>query len=229
MAVRVRDFCDTNPSTDPSFVSVLGRLKDAINRMVLLGSRQVTGVLSRHASIVNRQQIRRRLRDDLLRHLVTIAQDASAEQPGLGDKFEIPGSNLSSARFHAASKAMLELGSGQKEVLVKHGLSDKLLDDLATAVAEYEGSITATNTSREDHIGARAELQQVSDEVVRLVQMIDGLNRYRFKGDPHLLAAWEAAKHVVSGPQVKVGEPVAPTGAPAAGSSGPSGEVKPAA
>src|SRR5689334_7500535 len=100
MAVRVRDFCDTNPSTDPS--------------------------------IVNRQQVRRRLRDDLLRHLVTIARDASAEQPGLGDKFEIPASNLSSARFFAASKAMLELGSQGKEVLVKHGLSDKLLDDLAT-------------------------------------------------------------------------------------------------
>ena len=29
MAVRVRDFSDTNPSADPSFVSVLGRLKEA--------------------------------------------------------------------------------------------------------------------------------------------------------------------------------------------------------
>jgi hypothetical protein len=229
MAVRVRDFCDTNPSTDPSFVSVLGRLKDAINRMVLLGSRQVTGVLSRHASIVNRQQVRRRLRDDLLRHLVTIARDASAEQPGLGDKFEIPASNLSSARFFAASKAMLELGSQGKEVLVKHGLSDKLLDDLATAVAEYEGTITATNTSREDHISARAELQQVSDDVVQLVQMMDGINRYRFKGDPHLLTAWESAKHVVSGPQVKAETPVAPTGSSEGGSSGTSGQVTPAA
>ena len=229
MAVRVRDFCETNPSADASFVSVLGRLKDAINRMVLLGSRQVSGILSRHASIVNRQQVRRRLRDDLLRHLVTIAQDASGEQPGLGDKFEVPASNLSSARFFAASKAMLELGSKEKEVLVKHGLSDKLLDDLATAVAEYEGSITTTNTSREDHIGARAELQQVSDEVVRLVQMMDGINRYRFRGDPHLLVAWEAARHVVSGPQPRAETPAAPTAPSGPGSSGQAGEVKPAA
>jgi hypothetical protein len=229
MAVRVRDFCDTNPSTDPSFVSVLGRLKEAINRMVALGSRQVSGILSRHASIVNRQQIRRRLRNDLLRHLVTIAQDASADKPGLGNQFEIPGSNLSNARFHAASKAMLELGVAEKEVLVKHGLSDKLLDDLATAVAEYEGSITVTNTSREDHIGARAELQQVSDEVVQLVQMMDGINRYRFRGDPHLLVAWEAARHVVTGPQPKIEAPKAPTEPTQPGTNGPTGEVKPAA
>jgi len=229
MAVRVRDFCETNPSADPSFVSVLGRLKEAINKMVALGSRQVSGILSRHASIVNRQQIRRRLRNDLLRHLVTVAQDASAEKPGLGDQFEIPGSNLSNARFHAASKAMLELGVAEKEVLVKHGLSDKLLDDLATAVAEYEGSITVTNTSREDHIGARAELQQVSDEVVQLVQMMDGINRYRFRGDPHLLVAWEAARHVVSGPQPKAETPADSTALSQAGSTGPAGEVKPAA
>jgi len=229
MAVRVRDFCDTNPSTDPSFVSVLGRLKEAINRMVALGSRQVSGILSRHASIVNRQQIRRRLRNDLLRHLVTVAKDASADKPGLGNQFEIPGSNLSNARFHAASKAMLELGVAEKEVLVKHGLSDKLLDDLATAVAEYEGSITVTNTSREDHIGARAELEQVSDEVVQLVQMMDGINRYRFRGDPHLLVAWEAARHVVSGPQAKA-ETAGDSAVPSqAGSTGPAGEVKPAA
>jgi len=229
MAVRVRDFCDTNPSTDPSFVSVLGRLKEAINRMVALGSRQVSGILSRHASIVNRQQIRRRLRNDLLRHLVTVAQDASADKPGLGNQFEIPGSNLSNARFHAASKAMLELGVAEKEVLVKHGLSDKLLDDLATAVAEYEGSITVTNTSREDHIGARAELQQVSDEVVQLVQMMDGINRYRFRGDPHLLVAWEAARHVVSGPQPRSETPADPAAPSQPGSTGPTGEVKPAA
>ena len=229
MAVRVRDFCDTNPSADPSFVSVLGRLKEAINKMVALGSRQVSGILSRHASIVNRQQIRRRLRNDLLRHLVTVAQDASADKAGLGNQFEIPGSNLSNARFHAASKAMLELGVAEQEVLVEHGLSDKLLDDLATAVAEYEGSITVTNTSREDHIGARAELEQVSDEVVQLVQMMDGINRYRFRGDPHLLVTWEAAKHVVSGPQVKADGPVTPTPAEGPGSSGQAGEVKPAA
>ena len=229
MAVRVRDFCETNPSTDPSFVSVLGRLKEAINRMVALGSRQVSGILSRHASIVNRQQIRRRLRNDLLRHLVTVAQDASADKPGLGNQFEIPGSNLSNARFHAASKAMLELGVAEKEVLVKHGLSDKLLDDLATAVAEYEGSITATNTSREDHIGARAELQQVSDEVVQLVQMMDGINRYRFRGDPHLLVAWEAARHVVSGPQARSETPADSAAPSPPDSTGPTGEVKPAA
>jgi hypothetical protein len=230
MAVRVRDFCETNPSADPSFGSVLGRLKETITRMVALGSQQVSGLLSRHASTVNRREIRRRLRNDLLPHLVTIARDASVDKPALAQEFEVPGHNLSSARFHAAAKAMLDKGVAEKELLVKHGLSDKLLDDLATALAEFEGSITATNTSREDHIGARAALKQGSEELLQLVEMMDGINRYRFRTDPHLMVAWDAAKHVVTGPQAKEEAPTAPaTPAGPGGSAGQTGEVKPAA
>jgi len=228
MAVRARDFCDTNPSTDPSFVSVLGRLKDAINGMVAQGSRQVNGVLSRHASTVSRREIRRRLRNDLLPHLVTVAQDASAVKPGFGDKFEIPADNSSSARFSAAAKAMLDAGLAEKALLLEHGLTATLLDDLAVAVAELDASITATNISREAHIAARAELRTGSDELVQLVDLMDGLNRYRFRNEPQLLVAWEAAKHVVTGPESKTEAPETP--APAQpGTTGVAGEVKPAA
>jgi len=117
----------------------------------------------------------------------------------------------------------------EKAVLVKHGLSDTLLDDLATTVAEFEGSITATNTSREEHIAARAELQQVGDEVLQLVQMMDGINRYRFRNDPHLLVAWEAAKHVVTGPQPKNETSTTPAPPSEPATTGQAGEVKPAA
>ena len=52
---------------------------------------------------------------------------------------------------------------------------------------------------------------------------MDGINRYRFEGQPELMAAWESAKHVVTGPataEEKAEE----------GPAGPvPGEVKPAA
>jgi hypothetical protein len=125
---------------------------------------------------------------------------------------------------------MLELGLAEKELLVKHGLSDKLLDDLGTTVAEYEGSITASNTSREDHISAGAQLTRVSEEILQLVGMMDGINRYRFGNDPDLLVAWDAAKHVASGPQPKAEAPADGVGTPAGtGAGGQPGEVKPAA
>jgi len=228
MAVRVRDFCETNPSADPNFVSVFGRLKEAIDRMVALGSRQVNGLLSRHASTVNRRAIRRQLRNDLLPHLVTIARDASAEKPTLAQEFVVPGHGLSSARFHAAAQAMLDKGAAEKELLIKHGLSDKLLDDLAAAVADFEASISVTNTSREDHIAARSALERGSEELLQLVDMMDGVNRYRFRKDPELLTAWNAAKHVVSGPVAKDGPLSVPPAQPGS-DAGHAGQAKPAA
>jgi hypothetical protein len=221
MAVRARDFSRSHPSADPSFTLVLGRLEDAIGRMVSLGGRQVTGTLSRHASIVERQQVRRRLRNDLLPHLVTIARAAAAEQPMLGEQFEIPGYNLSSARFYAAAKAMLELGQAQHPILLKHGLADTLLGDLEATINQYAATITATNAGRAEHITAGAELQTVGQEVMQLVEMMDGINRYRFTGDPHRMVAWEAARHVVTGPTRS--DEVQP------GPAAPGGEVKPAA
>ena len=63
--------------------------------------------------------------------------------------------------------------------------------------------------------------------MIKLVGMLDGLNRYRFDRDPHLLAVWESAKHVVTGPQAKASEekPAPPAGPAQAGPE----EVKPAA
>src|SRR6266508_2497160 len=101
MAVRVRDFSDTHPSADPSFVTVLGRLKEGIDRIVELSGQQVGGFLSKHSGSLRRRDIRRRIRDGLLRHLVTVAEDASAEKPELRAKFELPAHNLSHVRFQA--------------------------------------------------------------------------------------------------------------------------------
>jgi hypothetical protein len=201
MAVRVRDFSDTHPSADPSFASVLARLKESIDRMVALGAQQVGGFLSKHSSTVRRREIRRRLRDGLLRHLVTIAADAAAEKAELADKFEVPGHSLSHARFQTVARKMLEQGQAEQELLVKHGLSATLVDDLAAAVKEFDASVAETNSGKQDHVLAGAELRAVSEEVLQLVGMMDGINRYRFQHEPQLLVAWESARHVVTGPQ----------------------------
>jgi len=46
---------------------------------------------------------------------------------------------------------------------------------------------------RQAHLSHLAqELRSVADEVVQLVNVMDGLNRYRFMKDAELLAAWDA-------------------------------------
>ena len=58
-----------------------------------------------------------------------------------------------------------------------------------------------SSLGRRDHVAARAELHAVSREILNLVELLDGLNRYRFGSGSATLAAWESARNVVSGPR----------------------------
>ena len=198
MAVRVRDFSRAHPSTDANYAAVLAQVEALIARMEALAKQQQDGTVTAHASTVRRKALRRRLHHELLRHLVTVADIASAEQPGLAERYTMPNGNETNETFRTLARRLLVQGEAEKDVLTRHGLADKLLDDLAGAVDEFDGSVTQSNEGRRGHVGAVAELQAVSDEVMRLVEMLDGLNRYRFGGKAELIAAWESARNVVA-------------------------------
>jgi hypothetical protein len=77
--------------------------------------------------------------------------------------------------------------------------------DLSGCGAIRGGWVEVIGTAgRQAHVGARAELRAVADEIVQIVRVMDGLNRYRFKNDPNLLASWESASNVVAVPRSDV-------------------------
>ena len=79
-----------------------------------------------------------------------------------------------------------------------------LRDQLATGLVKGKAGVAQeTDDGKQSHVAARAEMKTLSDEISRLVGMLDGFNRYRFHLDPELIVAWESAKHVVTGPQPK--------------------------
>jgi hypothetical protein len=60
------------------------------------------------------------------------------------------------------------------------------------------------------HVGASAGLRAVADEVVQVLRVMDGLNRYRFMNDAELLAAWDSASNVLATPRTGTGGKPAP-------------------
>ncbi len=200
MAVAVRDFSRAQPSPDASYTLVLDELEGQVSRMEELAKQEQGGFLISRASAARRRALRRRVHHELLRHLVTVAQAASSQHPGLAERYTMPSGNATHEVFRTFARKMLEQGKAERELLVKYGLAEKLLDDLETAVDDLDASVVDSNQGRRAHVGARAELKAVSDEVMRLVRLLDGLNRYRFSGNAELRAAWESARNVVSGP-----------------------------
>ncbi|MEO7986782.1 MAG: hypothetical protein ABI766_09635, partial [Gemmatimonadales bacterium] len=170
MAERVRDFSRAHPSADGNYAPVLGQLEEKVARMEGLAKQEQGGFLTTHASSVRRRSLRRRLHRELLRHLVTVADVAATEQPGMAERFELSPAGATNESFRTHARKMLEQGQAQKEQLAKHGLADRLLEDLAAAVDDFDASVAESNEGRRDHVGARAELKAVSDEVMRLVE-----------------------------------------------------------
>ena len=214
MATSVRTFSRAHPSADASYALVLDRLDGTISRIEELAKAQEGGFVSKHSSVVRRQDLRRRLHVGLLRHLVTAAEDAGTDNPGIAEKFRLPSGSATHAAFRAVASKLLEEGRANQQLLVERGLSATLLDELDAAIKEFDASLQASDDGKQAHVGARAEMKALGDEITRLVGILDGFNRFRYHHEPELIAAWESAKHVVQGPEVK--EPA-------------EGEVKPAA
>ena len=106
---------------------------------------------------------------------------------------------------------MLEDARAHQEILVKHGLSATLLDRLEAGITEFDASRQETVDSTQAHVGARAEMKALGDEIRRLVGILDGFNRYRFHRDQELLDAWKSARHVVTTGRPKEDEADTPT------------------
>lgn len=221
MAVRVEDFSIAHPSQEGNYTLVLDALKNDIVRLEALEQQQEGGFIATRASTSRRRELRRRIHHELLRHLVTVADVAAVKEPGVADRFQLPSGNSSNEAFRTVARKMLELGQEQRDILGKYGLAEKLLDDLSTAVSDFDASVAESNEGRREHVGARAELKAVSDDIMRQVAMLDGLNRYRFAGNAELLAAWESAKNVVSGPRPAETEPAGGAPGPVPGSERP--------
>lgn len=210
MAGSVRTFSRAHPSEDASYTLVLERLDGTIGRMEELAKQQEGGFVSKHSATVRRKDVRRRLQRGVIPHIVKAAQDAGTEAPAVGETFKLPSWNATSASFRAAAIKLLEDGRANQELLIKHGLSATMLDELEAGIKQFDESLQEGDVGKQSHVAARAEMETLTDEISRLVGMLDGFNRNRFHHDPELIVAWESARHVVRGPQAKEAEPATP-------------------
>ena len=218
MGTSVRTFSRAHPSADTSYTLVLDRLDVTIARIEELAKSQEGGFASKHSSVVRRKDLRRQLHQGVIRHLVTAAEDAGTDTPGIAEKFRLPSTSATHAAFRAVASKLLEEGRANQEVLVKYGLSATLLDELENGIKGFDASLEESDGSKQTHVAARAEMKTLGDEIVRIVGILDGFNRYRFHHDPELIAAWESAKHRVAGTQGK--EAAVPAAVPVPMSSG---------
>jgi hypothetical protein len=224
MGRRALEFSRAHPDESAGYGAALGRLEELVARVDLLGDQQLNGIRATRTATARKRELRRLIKSAHMEHLSKIARIAAREVPELPQKFIPPSRDTSYVAFRTVARTMAAEAVSRKELLVGHGLVEKVLDDLNQAIAKFDAAVEQGTEGRRAHVGASAELETVANEIVELVHAMDGLNRYRFAGDAERLAAWESASTVLARTRATPDTP------PDTGTPVPApGEVKPAA
>jgi hypothetical protein len=223
MGMRVMEFIRQHPDTSPGFVAAGARLQDRLQRAEQLARQYDEGRRQVRVSTGRKRELRRLMMQAHLHHLAHVAETASVEEPELLQKFVLRFADATTYQaFQTAASGIAAEAESRKELLLKHGMSDDVLTALEVALEQFETATEQGAGGRLAHVGATAELEVVSEQVVQVVKVMKGLVRIRFGNQPEVLAAWESASNVVATPKAEDKE--GPVETPPSG-----GEGKPAA
>ena len=223
MGKRVMEFSRKYPDTSPGYVAAAARLQERLGRADELARRQNDGRSEVRVATGRKRELRRRMLQTHLDHLAQVAEIASVEEPEILRKFVFPSDATTYQAFQTAAAGIAAEAESRKDLLLKHGLSEEVLNDCKVVLDQFETAVEQGAAGRLTHVGATAELAVVSEQVVQVVKVMNGLIRIRFGNQPETLAAWESASNVIApGRPAEENTPPSPT--PPAG-----GEIRPAA
>jgi hypothetical protein len=205
MGARALIFSRVHPDPSPGYAAALARLEDRLARATHLAGQQREGMLEVHTATARKRDLQRTMRRAHLAHLRHVARIAGHDLPELEEMFRLKRGTIPYQTFWTAAHRMAAEAESRKEVLMRHGLADTVMESLRQALDEFDQAVKQGNRGRLVHVGASADLDLVADEVVLIVKAMDGPNRLRFAHQPELLAAWASASHVIAAPR-SVGE-----------------------
>ena len=211
MAARCRDFLRAHQMDGVGQDLGLTKLEQLLEQAENLVTQQRTGTAVERAATKQRRDLRRALQPRILGYLSAVGAIAASQNAELAEQFRMPAPNTTHQGLLTMSRAILEKATAQKDLLVKLGMSESVLDELATALGQYEDTLQATSAGRREHVGAKADLKAVAADITKQLRLLDKVVRYRLGDNPELMGAWESARNV-NGPLHTTNEPQAPAG-----------------
>ncbi len=191
---RVYEFSKQHLSEIKGYIAAVTQLGVQLERVQILTTQSEAGDLAEDASTARKAELRRAIEVEHLEHIVRIAHSVTPGDPELKKRFRMPRRGMSHQAFLPAARALAAEAAARKELLTGDGLPETFLEDLNAALDGYADAVNQKNLGRASHVGARADLRVLTKEMGLLVRRLDGINRYRFRADRELLAAWKSVK-----------------------------------
>ena len=235
MVTRVVSWIAAWPDTDAGQLVSAARLKEVQAEMEQVAALQRAGLISVHTGAGEKRRLRREMLAGPIAHLSEVGRLAGRDHPDLVNQLRYRPSGNSLLAHRTAARSLQAEAEANKEVLVKYGLSEAVLQVYGELLDQFDAAVKAGIEGRATHTGATRRLEALALEAGRLVRAMDARNRHRFKHDHQALGAWISASSVFGQPG-GVGPAQAPTPVPPV--PGPSeqgrtpeagGDVRPAA
>jgi hypothetical protein len=214
---KANEFHEANPHTDPGAQALADQLVQGAARGEAMSVQRRHGSLTAKAANARKSALRRGPIAQGLRHLVRVTELASRERPELAGAVRFPPDNESHEAFLTAARQMLAVAEANREVLLTHGLTETMLADLTTLLDRYEAEIATAVGAFKSRVEAVAELETLGRELTQVLGILDGLNRFRLREEPELLAAWQSLTRIPRKNGHRNGTPAEP---PATGEGG---------
>jgi hypothetical protein len=200
MGNRALEFSHTHPDSEPGTADVVARLEQLIARANDTATAQRNGLIQVRAAAAQKEKLRREMQVPI-EHLAEVGRAAAREEHELGKTFRFrPGAETHLA-FRNAARGMATAAHEHRDVLVKYGLSQSVLDGFVKQLDEFDEAVLLGYEGRAAHVGATRALQAVSGEIFRLVRVMNARNLLRLAGDEQLLGSWISASTVLGRPQ----------------------------
>ena len=229
VCVRVLSWTSAHPDDEPGFSVLVAQLQALTARLGQVVTQQRNGLIDSRASRSRKQELRQGIRTVPIAHLAQIGALAAREQHELGKTFRFKPTATTYVAFQSAARAMLEEANSNKEVLVKHGLSESVLVEFEKMLDQLDAAVRLGAEGRMAHTAATRELETLRKEAARIVRAMDARNRIRFRSDLPALEQWVSARTVLGTPRGSAVEAETPVPVVEGGTPDAGGEVRPAA
>jgi hypothetical protein len=196
MGARALLFCRLETESSRGYGIAVAQLEACLTRGRELIDIQRQSLIDEHAVSGRRRKLVRLMRRAHLAHIKRVAHTVR-ENPSLA-QMKLWRGTIPYLEFQSLARSILMEARNQQDLLIKHGLSETLLDRLKALLDEFDELMRSRLDARRNHIIASVELDRMGDEVVRIVRIVDALNQDRFQNDIPRLRAWASLTNLMN-------------------------------
>ena len=217
---RVKVFLEANPASGtPGFAEAKAGLDAVVAQLTDHSTAQVSGRLLTKAERQRVTALMKRLKEQHMRPIATIAKAASDSIPGLIEELKMPRHALGALRLVAAARAMRGSAATYAETFVRAGRPQDFLERFDAAIVAVQDALGGHARTVGRRVGANAGLTQQLQRGRLALDVLDPIVKMAFEGNEVVLAQWRAAKRVRGVPGVSgtgAGDEPAPAITPSA-------------